>query len=190
MSTIVSNIDISGFEGEGLDIIGTENADILFGTNDGELIDGLGGDDEISASDGDDLVIGGAGADTIGAGDGGDLILGNGGGDLIFAYDGDDQIDAGSGSDIIYSGKGSDTIFGGKGSDTFIFNLEDFEDGSVDIIADFESENDKYAILGLSDKNDVAFDSQTASLSVDGQEIIVFENSDDMTDMPEDFELL
>lgn len=190
MSTIVSNIDISGFEGEGLDIIGTENADFLFGTNDGELIDGLGGDDSLSASDGDDLALGGAGADTIGGGNGDDLILGEGGADLIFAYDGDDQVDAGAGGDIIYSGEGSDTLFGGKGTDSFVFDLEDFEDGSVDTVSDFELGEDKVVILGLSNQNEIAFDSKTGSLSVDGDEIIVFENSDDMADMAEDFELL
>ena len=186
MSAIVSNIDVTGFEGEGLDIIGTENADFLFGTNDGELINGLSGDDAISASDGDDLIRGGSGADTIGGGAGDDLILGEGAADLIFAYDGDDQIDGGAGGDIIYSGEGSDTIFGGKGTDSFVFDLEDFEDGSVDTIGDFELGEDKIVILGLGDDDSVAFDSVTGGISVNGEEIIVFEDGD----TPEDFELL
>jgi len=186
MSTIVSNIDVTGFEGEGLDIIGTEGADTLFGTNAGELIDGRGGDDFISASDGDDLIFGGAGADTIGGGDGDDLILGQGEADLIFAYDGDDMVDGGLGNDIIYSGEGSDTLFGGEGEDSFVFDIEDFEDGSVDVISDFELGEDKLVILGLGQDDSVAFDNNTGGVSVNGEEIIVFEDNDNI----EDFELL
>jgi len=186
MSTIVSNIDTSGFEGEGLDIIGTENADSLLGTNDGELIDGLGGDDAISASDGDDLVFGGDGSDTIGGGGGDDLILGDDGNDLIFAFDGDDLVDGGDGNDIIYGGEGSDTLFGGEGQDTFVFNLEDFEDGSVDTVADFELGEDKIVVVGLSEENSIAFDSTTGAISVDGEEIVMFEDAGNS----EDFEML
>ena len=186
MSTIVSNIDVAGFQGEGLDIIGTEGADTLFGTNDGELINGLGGDDVISASDGDDLLIGGAGADTLGAGAGDDSVLGNKGGDLIFAYDGDDMVDAGLGNDIVYSGEGSDTLFGGQGADSFVFELEDFEDGSTDVISDFELGEDKLVILGLGAEDAIAFDTSTGGITVNGEEIIVLEN----TSTPEEFELL
>ena len=187
MSAIVSNIDVAGFEGEGLDIIGTEDADFLLGTNDSELIDGLGGDDGISASDGDDLLFGGQGNDTIGGGAQNDSILGGAGADLIFAYDGDDLVDAGFGNDIIYSGEGADTLFGGEGQDSFVFDLEDFQnDPSVHTIADFELGDDSVIILGSDEDDSFALDSATGSISVNDEEIIVFEGGD----AADDFELL
>lgn len=186
MSSIVVNIDVADFEGNGLDIIGTEAADTLFGTNDSELIDGLAGDDSLSASDGDDFLVGGDGFDTIGGGAGADTILGGNDGDLIFAYDGDDVVDAGDGNDIIYSGRGSDILFGGAGSDEFVFELADFAEGEVDIIADFEAEEDKLIIKGLSPQDTVSFDPATGTISVNGDEVISFDGGD----IPEDFELL
>lgn len=186
MSSIVVNIDAADFSGEGLDIIGTEEADILLGTNDSELIDGLAGDDQISGSDGNDFLIGGLGSDTIGGGAGQDTILGGEQADLIFAFDGDDVVDAGSGNDIVYGGKGSDILFGGAGQDTFVFDLDDFEDGSVDIIADFELGEDKFSIKGLAENDSIGFDSITGSVSINGNEVIKFEE----VDTTEDFELL
>ncbi|MEO1672414.1 MAG: hypothetical protein AAFR77_16850 [Cyanobacteria bacterium J06631_2] len=185
MSSIVVNIDVADFDGNGLDIIGTEAADTLFGTNDGELIDGLAGDDFLSGSDGDDFILGGEDNDTIGGGAGADTILGGNDGDLIFAYDGDDVVDAGEGNDIIYSGKGSDILFGGAGQDEFVFELEDFAEGEVDIIADFEQGEDKLIIKGLSPQDTVSFDSATGTISVNGDEVISFDGNDS----PEDFEL-
>jgi Ca2+-binding RTX toxin-like protein len=188
MSSIVVDIDVANFNGEGLDIVGTENADVLTGTNDGELIKGLAGDDEISASDGDDFIMGNAANDTIGGGDGDDTILGGTGGDLIFAYKGDDVVNAGKGNDIIRSGEGSDILFGGDGKDIFTFELKDFADGSMDTVADFDIDEDQIFIQGLTDQNAVGFDSKTGMVTVDGEEIIQFENID-AVDSTEDFEL-
>jgi Ca2+-binding RTX toxin-like protein len=188
MSSIVVDIDVANFNGEGLDIVGTENADVLTGTNDGELIKGLAGDDEISASDGDDFIMGNAANDTIGGGDGDDTILGGTGGDLIFAYKGDDVVNAGEGNDIIRSGEGSDVLFGGNGKDIFTFELKDFADGSMDTVADFDIDEDQIFIQGLTDQNGVGFDSKTGMVTVDGEEIIQFENID-AVDSNEDFEL-
>lgn len=187
-SVVIGSFDVAGFSGEGLDIIGTEEADVLIGTNDSELINGLGGDDSISASDGDDFLIGGEGFDTIGGGAGGDTIVGNAEGDLIFAFDGDDLVDAGEGNDIIYSGEGADTLLGGAGKDEFIFEIADFEDGSIDTVADFDASEDVFIINGMSDAqaDSVRFDLASSTVSVDGQEIVSFAEGE----MPEDFELL
>ncbi|MEN9519113.1 MAG: hypothetical protein RLZZ381_1701 [Cyanobacteriota bacterium] len=190
MSSIVVNIDVNDFNGEGLEIIGTENADILYGTNDGELMSGLAGDDNLSASDGDDFILGGADNDTIGGGDGNDSILGGTGGDLIFAYTGDDVVYAGDGSDIIRGGEGSDILFGGEGKDNFVFDLENFADGSIDTIADFDIDEDQIAIQGLSGSNDVSYDTATGIVSIDGEEVIKFEELDASVNSTEDFELL
>jgi Ca2+-binding RTX toxin-like protein len=190
MSSIVVNIDVADFNGEGLDIIGTENADILYGTNDGELMKGLAGDDYISASDGDDFILGGADNDTIGGGDGEDSILGGTGGDLIFAYTGDDVVHAGDGNDIIRGGEGSDIIFGGEGKDIFVFDLENFKDGSIDTVADFDLDVDQIFIQGLTESDSVSFDAATGTVSVDGEEVIKFEDLDASVNSTEDFELL
>jgi Ca2+-binding RTX toxin-like protein len=190
MSSIVVNIDVNDFHAEGLDIIGTENADILYGTNDGELMNGLAGDDNISASDGDDFILGGADNDTLGGGDGKDIILGETGSDMIFAYTGDDIVHGGEGNDIIRGGEGSDMIFGGKGSDTFVFDLENFEDGSIDTIGDFDLDADRLSVHGLTESDSVSFDAATGTVSVDGEEIIKFEDLDVSINSTEDFELL
>ena len=188
-SVVIGSFDVADFSGEGLDIIGTEDADILLGTNDGELIDGLAGDDSLSASDGDDFLVGGDGADTIGGGAGNDTILGNAEADLIFAYDGDDLVNAGGGNDIIYSGEGADTLFGGAGQDSFVFDIADFEDGSVDILADFELGEDKVFIQGIGDDQEVAFDTANSSILVDGEQIVSFAEGE-MPKKGEDFELM
>jgi Ca2+-binding RTX toxin-like protein len=190
MSSIVVNIDIADFNGEGLEITGSENADILYGTNDSELIKGFAGDDYLSASDGDDFILGGADNDTIGGGDGDDSILGGIGGDLIFAYTGDDVVYAGDGNDIIRGGEGSDILFGAEGQDIFVFNLENFADGSMDTVADFDIDEDQISIQGLSGNNEVGYDTATGIVSVDGEEIIKFEDPDASVNSTEDFELL
>ena len=185
MSSIVVNIDVADFAGEGLDIIGTDGADMIEGTNDGELVDGLAGDDYISGSDGDDFIIGNTGNDTLGGGLGDDTILGGMGDDIIFAFDGDDVVHAGMGDDIIYGNKGADIVFGGEGEDTFIFNMEDLADGAVDVVADFEIGEDKLMIKGLTESDSVLFDSAKGTLEVNGEEIVSFED----VDTTEDFEM-
>ena len=186
MSSIVVNIDVADFTGEGLEIVGTDGADVLEGTNDGEVIDGLAGDDYISGSDGNDFVIGGSGSDTLGGGAGEDTVIGGIGDDIIFAFDGDDVVDAGAGDDIIYGNKGADIVFGGEGQDTFVFKLEDFADGSIDTVADFELGEDKIMFKGMSESDTLMFDSALGSISVNGEEVVKFE---DVDTTGEDFEM-
>ena len=186
MSSIVVNIDVADFTGEGMEIVGTEDADRLMGTNDGELMDGRAGDDFVSGSDGNDFVIGGSGSDTLGGGDGNDTILGGIGDDAIFAFDGDDVVDAGAGNDTIYGNEGADIIFGGEGEDTFVFKLEDFADGSIDTVADFELGEDKFMVKGLSESDALLFDSALGTISVNGEEVVRFE---DVDTTGEDFEM-
>jgi Ca2+-binding RTX toxin-like protein len=189
MSSIVVDLNVENFHGEGLDIIGTDNADTLFGTNDGELINGLDGNDSISASDGNDFILGGADNDTIGGGDGNDSILGGKGGDLIFAYTGDDVVSAGKGNDIIRGGEGSDVLIGGDGKDYFVFSLENFADGSIDTVADYDIDDDQMFIQGLTGDDAVGFDAKTGVVTVNGEDIIKFENIDEAVNSAEDFEL-
>jgi Ca2+-binding RTX toxin-like protein len=189
MSSIVVDFNVANFQGEGLEIVGTDNADTLFGTNDGELIKGLDGDDSISASDGNDFILGGAGNDTIGGGDGNDSILGSKGGDLIFAYTGDDAVHGGKGNDIIRGGEGSDILFGGDGKDYFVFDLENFADGSMDTVADYDIDDDQIFMQGLTGDDAVGFDAKTGVVTVNDQEVIKFDNIDEAMNSAEEFEL-
>ena len=185
MSSIVVDIDVADFLGQGMEIVGTEESDALMGTNEGELIDGRAGDDDISALDGDDFLIGGRGSDTIGGGAGADTILGGMGNDIIFAFNGDDVVDAGAGNDIIFGGEGADIIFGGEGEDTFIFELEDFADGSVDTVADFELGEDRMMVRGMSESDTLTFDLNLSAAFINGEEVVRFED----VDTTEDFEM-
>lgn len=189
MSSIVVDLNVDNFQGEGLDIIGTDNADTLFGTNDGELMNGLDGDDSISASDGNDFILGGNNNDTIGGGDGDDSVLGGQGADLIFAYTGDDVVNAGKGNDIIRGGTGSDILFGGDGKDDFVFSLENFADGSMDTVADFDIDDDQIFMQGLTEQDSVGFNPKSGIVSVNGEDVIKFENVDAEVNSAEDFEL-
>ncbi|MGF1539549.1 MAG: calcium-binding protein [Pleurocapsa sp.] len=185
MSSIIEIIetlvDPTGFDGTGLHIIGTDEADVLFGSRQGDFIDGRGGRDLIFGGPGDDFLQGGAGNDTILGGEGNDTILGGDGDDLLFGGPGDDIILGGPGDDTIFGGEGNDTILGGSGSDllfgnegqdVFVFDVEDFADGSIDTIADFELGEDKIIIAGITDDDHIGFDPITGSISLNGNNII------------------
>ena len=152
--------------GQGNDTIyGQEEDDTIDGGTGNDTIDGGTGNDTITDLDGDNTIIGGsgddvitagagndditsgAGDDTVAAGDGDNIIdTGSGhdvvssgtGADNIDTADGDDTITAGGGDDVIDAGTGADTITGGAGRDHFIFGYDDFLDGYVDVIKDFE----------------------------------------------------
>jgi Ca2+-binding RTX toxin-like protein len=199
MSSIIGTIDPTSFSGDGLDIIGTDGLNKLFGTEDGEfidagdakdtifgkggndLIDGGTGQDIIDAGQGDDSVIGGNGDDIIFGSYGNDFLEGGGGNDKIFGGEGDDIINGGAGNDTVSGGTGNDSIYGGVGSDLllgnagqdlFVFDVQDFADGSIDAIADFEFGQDEIIITGSGDNDQISFDSTTGSISLNGNNII------------------
>ncbi len=181
MSSIIGTIDPTNFNGDGLDIIGTDGADRLFGTERGDLIDAGAGRDVIDAGQGNDSVIGGPGDDIIFGGAGNDFLEGGSGNDRIFGGDGDDIINGGAGNDTIIGGAGNDSIYGGAGSDllfgnagqdVFIFDIQDFADGSVDTLGDFEFGQDSIIITGLGEDDQISFDSTTGSISFNGSNII------------------
>jgi len=127
-------------------LIGTEDDDVLTGSSGGDFISGLGGndilqglggndqisggsgDDLISAGDGNDTVAGDEGHDSILGGNGNDLINGGSGKDRILGESGDDTLNGDSGNDLIDSGQGSDTVSGGTGADRL------FGDSEADIL--------------------------------------------------------
>lgn len=102
-----------------MDIIGSDNSEVLNGTAAGDLILGLGGNDIISGNEGDDTIAGGGGVDTIDGGTGNDIIYGdNGDGDPWVT--GSDSIHGGIGNDTIYSGYYGGDFYGDDGNDQFI----------------------------------------------------------------------
>ena len=121
----------------GVNLTGTNQANILHGSNQIDTLSGLGGQDAIYGHDGGDTINGGDGADTLlygQAGDdsiyggaGADKIWGGSGNDIIYGMtnpetspppDGGDDIYGGSGADTIYGQAGNDVIIGGYGADT------------------------------------------------------------------------
>ena len=191
MSTVIGKIDISAFDGDGLEIIGTDEADLSFGTEKDDLfVAGDGndvivaerGDDSIVGGLGDDIILGGLGDDVIEAGAGDDSVFGELGDDCIHGDLGDDLIVGGEGVDTLDGGAGSDTIYGGVGEDVFEFNIEDFATGEVDTIGDFNVGQDKIVISGFSDGDEISFDPTTNSISLNGESIINLGLADDIPD--------
>lgn len=79
----------------------------LIQTDEDEVITATNGNDTIDAKDGDDRITCGSGNDTVYGGKGNDTIFGD------------------TGDDIISGGEGDDVIYGEEGNDTYIWNLGD-----------------------------------------------------------------
>ena len=158
MSTLISNIDVSEFDGGGLDIIGTDGLNELSGTENIEFVEAEVGNDIVLGKTSDDLIDDSAN-NPIDAGKGDNSIIGGDSNDQIFGNFDDDYIHGGDGD---------------AGSDVFTFNAEDFTADSVDTVADFQLEEDRLVIKGLSENDAVAFDSTTSSISVNGNDVIDF----------------
>lgn len=152
--------------GEGDDIIaGGAGDDRMSGGagNDGFTADG--GNDNVSGSFGADVIEGGSGNDSIGGGSGADILFGDGGHDQIGGGLGSDRIEGGAGYDFLAGGNGNDTLSGGtdddtlnggvgndllmgnSGADVFVFNS--FQNGEIDVIADFEDGADVLQFRGV-----------------------------------------
>ncbi len=145
-------------------IFGDIGSDFIKGGSGNDLIWGGSGFDSIECGDGDDLVRAGLGDDEIYAGLGNDKIYGeagadriflqNGnnfvfgglGGDIIYGGDGDDKIYGEEGDDFITDGAGSDIINGGLGNDTIIIEALKNQQSTIDIIENFNKNNDKIII--------------------------------------------
>jgi predicted extracellular nuclease len=83
------------------DIVGTNEADVLYGT------------------DGPDHICALRGADIVYAGSGDDIVEGASGDDRIFGETGNDLLIGGNGADSFVGGPGWDVMHGGHGVDTF-----------------------------------------------------------------------
>ena len=128
------------------------------------------GDATVLGQDGDDSIEGAIGDDTLMGGDGDDTLMGGIGADFIFGGDGNDLIKGDlPGMDADEHSLG-DLIEGGAGDDVFEFVAGEFESGAIDRIVDFKDGADLIRIEGVSDN--VAYDSGTGILSIDGKDAI------------------
>ena len=187
MSSLIAPIttpfaqDLSDVDG-GLDVVGQQGVENVIDIKGDAELGVVGGKlaDTISTGAGDAIVFGGDGDDVITAGIGNDILRGGKGDDVIMGGKGDDTILGGKGDDTIKGGMGSDFLKGGSGDDVFQFGVQDFADGAVDEIADFEPGElaDVIKIFGAADAT-VAYNPETGMVSVDGQDVIdVGENLD------------
>ncbi|MEL6467032.1 MAG: calcium-binding protein [Pseudomonadota bacterium] len=112
----------SSSEPDGIEITGTEDADVIAGT---------AGADVLAGGDGEDTITGGDASDTIEGGNGEDLIEGNAGDDLLQGQADADVIIGGAGDDVIASGQGNDFAQGRGGNDSLAGSLgADWLDGN------------------------------------------------------------
>jgi Ca2+-binding RTX toxin-like protein len=103
-----------------VELIGTEDDDVLTGTNRPDLISGLGGNDILQGLGGNDSILGGNGDDLIAAGAGQDTVEGGAGSDRISGNGGDDNLLGNQGRDDIFAGDGNDTLNGGNDKDRLL----------------------------------------------------------------------
>lgn len=106
---------------------------------------------------------------------GNDKIVGGNLDDTLFGLAGNDNIFGGGGDDVIAGGKGEDTLTGGLGADAFEFFAEDFsleaESAEVDLISDFNPEEDMIRLNGINSDSSVHYNPDTGLLTVDGVEV-------------------
>jgi hypothetical protein len=143
--TVGDGTDIGAYEVQtiinNVDIVGTNNRDILRGTPNGDRIFGLDGDDFIQGLDGNDSIDGGNGRDRILSGSGINTIIDGAGDDILLGgADGDIFLAANAGKDLFR---------GDTGNDIYVYDLNDNGLFDRDRIIDFEQREDKIAFRTL-----------------------------------------
>jgi len=78
----------------------------------------------------------------INTGTGSDQIGGSDKNDFVRAGAGNDVVNAGAGNDIVRVGSGSDEVSLGKGDDTLYMTVDQFGNGDVNTINDFDADGD------------------------------------------------
>jgi len=214
MSSVIDTINVSEFDGNGLEIIGTDGFNALNGTERGDYIEARGAGDFVDARKGNDLIDAGMGDDFVHAGNGSDSVLGGGGQDVIFGgkgadvvisgegndviiggmgddylmgSDGDDTIFGGAGNDTLNGGIGNDLLFGGSGSDVFEFAVEDLDAQFINRVGDFSVGEDIIMITGLSDQDQTNFDPNSGYLSVNGDTVVSLQDLGNSADLKMEF---
>lgn len=156
--------------GQGNDTVrGGQNNDYVYGDLGNDTLYGDLGDDNVFGGDGNDTMFGGngidflygeTGDDTINGNTGNDSIEGGEGNDLLRGGKGDDTLSGGDGNDILHGDLGSNSLTGGNGDDLFVIK-PDVE--TVDIITDFELDNNFEKIDIRQFNNIISFDDITIS---------------------------
>ncbi len=149
-------------------LYGSEGDDTLSGSSGADYIVAGDGHDSVNGGSGNDSSWGGTGNDTLDGWSGRDMIIawsgndsldGGSGNDSLYAGSGDDQLNGSSGNDYLSgeSGRdallgwsGNDSVYGGSGADRFL-KMDDAaandsesefkDDGSIDVIIDFDDSN-------------------------------------------------
>ena len=164
--TVGDGTDIGAYEVQtiinNMDIVGTNNRDILRGTPSGDRIFGLDGDDFIQGLDGNDSIDGGNGSDRILSGSGINTIIDGSGDDILLG---------GADSDIFLAANaGNDLFRGDTGNDIYVYDLNDNGLFDRDRIIDFEQREDKIAFRTL--VNDPQSLDNFADLDTDGSGVL------------------
>ena len=164
--TVGDGTDIGAYEVQtiinNMDIVGTNNRDILRGTPSGDRIFGLDGDDFIQGLDGNDSIDGGNGSDRILSGSGINTIIDGAGDDILLGgADGDIFLAANAGNDLFR---------GDTGNDIYVYDLNDNGLFDRDRIIDFEQREDKIAFRTL--VNDPQSLDNFADLDTDGSGVL------------------
>ena len=174
-------------------LIGGAGDDILDAGNDDDSLDGGAGNDTLIGFNGRDTLIGGAGDDILDGGNDDDRLDGGDGNDALEGFNGRDILDGGAGddvlsgyndADVLTGGTGDDILTGGFGSDTYVFSVGD----GNDTITDFERFQDRvdltdFGFDSFADLNFTISDDNTVQLVISEDQVIEFENLDDVSNL-------
>ncbi len=119
LNGVLVPLNIDG-NGNGDQIFGTSDSELLLGSSVNDEMFGNGGFDRIVGRFSDDLIKGGGADDTLEGLRGNDTILGQAGDDVILGGPGDDVVNGGGGADTIRGQEGDDLLNGGSGYDDII----------------------------------------------------------------------
>jgi Ca2+-binding RTX toxin-like protein len=137
-----------------VNVLGSENADIIIGdaqnnnlqgNNGNDIIDGGAGKNTIDGGAGNDSLVGGKDEDTLIGGNGNDILKGGAGNDVLNGGAGNDSLSGNEGNDVLNGGNGNDSLLGNEGND--VINGGDGNDtliGGIDNDALFGGNGDDY----------------------------------------------
>ena len=208
ISPVIENFDVTGI----VNVVGSDDADIITGDNQSNRIKGRDGDDLLRGEDGDDTLKGGAGDDTLFGGGNNDLLKGGAGDDLLIGDDifapvaqgentlkggkgndtligGDvnDVLRGGQGDDLIIGGKGDNKAIGGQGADSYGFAADAFLalDPGKTIIRDFDVHQDQIlSQTGNEHFSDLKFSGSSILSANTGKELFILNgiNTSELTE--------
>lgn len=148
------------------------------GSDDGDFLESTPGfASTIAGNEGDDLIYGDDYNDFLLGNPGNDTLFGDCGDDTLFGGSQDDELNGGPGNDFLAGDSGADTLTGGSGADEFHFNKFTARDGALDVITDFDPDDDIVTFLNVQ-SSDVAFQQagDDVTILVDGMAEILVQN--------------